>query len=173
MLVRQGYRQSGMWTDRFHGKSEEGPLWSMALKELPNTRVLLFQERDQWKAVVSVAVGNNGEFPLCAGTIERKKDKFMPPASKMTQKIEEARQRILAWDFRSANPYAAQALARLTEYYMKKKHYRKARITNAAIISGLINAATVSEALSIVQTVVARTREDRLESALIWGEVYR
>jgi hypothetical protein len=123
--------------------------------------------------VVSIGVGRHGEFPICTGFIERNRDKFMPSFGVMEGEIVAARQQIARWDFTAANTYSAQALARLTELFMTKKHYRKARITNSMIITGKINAATVSEALSMVQTMVAKTREDRLESALIWKEVYR
>lgn len=174
MLVRQGYTVSSLWTEKYYDVPDNGPLWSMALLKLHNTRVLLWPEKDHWRAVICVAVGKNGEFPIAQGRIERgNKDKFPPPFAKMEQKIMAACNQVNRWGFQPANTYSAQALARLAEYYMSKKHYRKARIAQAGIINGVLNAATVSEALSIVQTMVARTREDRIESAMIWSEVYR
>lgn len=173
MLVRQGYRTCGRWTDAVYAKEEGEPIVSMALIGLENTRVLLYPERDHWRSVISVKVGRGGEFPVCSGFIERTRSKYMPPFTKMEKKIVDTRDQVRRWGFQSANVYSAQALARLAEVYIKKKHYRKARIALSAIIFGTINAATVSEALSMVQTMVARSREDRLDSALIWSEVYK
>lgn len=173
MLVRQGYRAADYWTTKYYDDGEKNPLWSMALIKHENARVLLWQERDHWRATISVQVGKFGVFPVCEGIIERKRDKFMPPAAKMEQKLAEIQNQVYSWGFSPANTYSAQAIARITDWYLKEGMPRKARAVNNAIITGELNASTVAEALSIVQNRYANTRERRMISALIWSEVYR
>lgn len=173
MLVRQGYTAMGKWVLERYDDKEKDPIWSMSLTGFVLTRVLLYPEKHRWRAVVSVRVGRGGELPVCTGLIDRKKSKFIPPFVKMETKIAEAVGKTYRWATEPANVYSAQALARLVEVFIKKKNYRKARIALSMIIFGTINAATVAEALSMVQTLVAKSREDRLDSSLIWSEVYR
>jgi hypothetical protein len=173
MMIRQGYGTTGQWVLERYDDKEKDPVWSTSLSGFVLTRVLLYQERHCWRAVVSVRVGKNGELPVCTGLIKRKKSRFIPPFKKMEEKIALAVGRTYRWATEPANVYSAQAVARLVEVFIKKKNYRKARIINAFTINGTINAATVAEALSMVQSMVAKSREDRLDSALIWGEVYR
>lgn len=174
MLVRQGYKAYGKWTDKFYDDGEKEPIWSTALTGVDNTRVLLWPEKDHWRAVVSVMVGMKGHFPVCEGLILRdNKDKFIPPLEKMALKIIEVQTIVGRWGFEGASKYSHIALARLTKWFLQNGMPRKAKATNEAIITGELNAATVSEALSIVQSKYASTRERRLESAVIWREVYR
>lgn len=173
MLVRQGYQVTSKWTNKYFDDGEKAPLWSMALVGLENTRVLLWEERDHWRATICVAVGKDGEFPICEGFIKRSQDKFMFPFDKMAKKIEETRNQVFRWNWSSASPYAHLALAKLALHFSKDGKHRKARAVIQAIINGELTAATVSEALSMVQSRYAKTRAERLESAMIWGEVYR
>lgn len=174
MLVRQGYRAYGKWTDKFYDDGEKEPLWSTALVGVEDSRLLLWPEKDHWRAVISVMVGKKGHFPVCEGLILRdNKDKFIPPFQKMDDKIRLTREMVGRWNFEGASKYSHIALARLTKWFLQNGMPRKAKATNEAIITGELNAATVSEALSIVQSKYASTRERRLESAVIWREVYR
>lgn len=174
MLVRQGYLTMGRWSDQYYWDDSKEPLYSTKVVGFDDTRILLWKDSHMWRCVISIIVGSRGDFPIAGGRIERgNKTKFLPPLPKLRDKIQETREMIRRWNFQPANTYSAQALARMTEYYIRKKHYRKARITLSYLMNGTINAATVSEALSMVQTLVAKSREDRLESALIWAEVYR
>jgi len=164
----------GKWTDKYYDDGEKEPLWSMKLVGLDDTRILLWEERDRWRAAVSIAVGRYGEFPVCEGLIERGgKNKFMPAFTKMADKIQYIQETVNRWNFLPANTYSAQALAMLALNFMRDKKYRRARMILGAVISGDLNAATISEALSMVQEKFASTRLERLESASIWREVYR
>lgn len=173
MLVRQGYKATDYWTTRFYDDGEKRPLWSRAITRFENTRVLLWKERDRWVATVSVHVGKFGVFPVCDGIIERKRDKFILPAIKLEEKLGAIQAQIYQWGFSPANTYSAQAIARMTDWYLNNKLNTKARLINRAIITGEINAATVAEALSMIQSRYANTREQRMVSARIWSEVYR
>lgn len=173
MLVRQGYRIPGRWTNKYYDDGEKEPLWSQALVGLENTRILLWKERDHWRAVISVAVGKDGEFPIAEAIILRTQDKFFPPMVKIAARLVDTQKQVYQWGFAPANVYSSQAMARLTEHFLSTKRYRKAKQINRALINGDINAATVSEALSMIQSLYCPSREDRLASALIWGEVYR
>ena len=172
MLVRQGYVAMGRWVETLYADSKE-PIYSMKLVGLDDTRILLWKEPHFWRCTIAIAVGRTGDFPIAGGRIERSKTRFIPPFEKLKDKIEESRKTVGRWNYQPANTYSAQALARLTEYFLRKKHYRKARMALSLLMDGTINAATVSEALSMVQTLVAKHREDRIESALIWAEVYK
>jgi hypothetical protein len=174
MLVRQGYVAKGVWTNKYYNDGEKEPLWSMKLVGFDDTRVLLWKERTHWRATISVAVGKDGEFPVCEGFIERgNKDKFIPAFQKMQEKIQQIRERVSQWNFQPANTYSAQALALIAIYFMKEKKYVRARKAVWAIVKGEINAATISEALSMVQETFASSRAERLETAVIWWEVYK
>ena len=173
-LVRQGYRTTGRWTDSVYEDKDKDPIQSMALVGFEGVRVLLWPERDHWRLVVSVAVGKAGEYPACEGLIMRdNKDKYVPPFDKMESRIRLIRETVARWNFEPANRYSHLALAKLTKWFLQNGMPRKAKATNEALITGEINAATVSEALSMVQSKYASTRERRLVSALIWWEVYR
>lgn len=181
MLVRQGYSVSDRWTDKYYEVEGKAPLWSVALTGLPNTRVLLWEARQCWRAVICVAVGRDGEFPIAEAIIIRGEKipgtniraKPFPLFTKVSKEIEETRERVAVWNWRAAAPYAHIALAKLSNWYIDHGPVGKATMINNAIIKGEILAATVSEALSIIQSQYARTREERLASAMIWGEVYR
>ena len=180
MLVRQGYRVTDKWTNKYYEDKEKMPLWSMALVGLPDTRVLLWQGRDYWRAVICVAVGKDGEFPLAEAVIIREKKidrkvvpKKFPTFDNIAKGIEETRDQIARWNWSSAAPYAHIALAKLSNYFITQGKGRKALAINNAIIKGEILGATVSEALSMIQSSYAKSREERLASAMIWGEVYR
>lgn len=181
MLVRLGYTATDNWTNKYYEDEEKLPLWSVALVGLPNTRLLLWQAHLCWKAVICVAVGKDGEFPLAETTIARGdlipgtkfKIKPLPKFDKLSNEIARARDQVAQWNWRSAGPYAHIALAKLSNYYIDEGIDGKAKLINNAIIKGEILAATVSEALSMIQSKYARARSERLASALIWGEVYR
>lgn len=174
MSIRQGYKVMSKWTNKYYDDGEKEPLWSMALVGFENTRILLWKEKDHWRATISVKVGKDGEFPICDGFVQRNiKDKFMPAFGRMEAKIAEIRTQVHHWGFSSASPYISQALARLALYYMQEKKQRKARSVVVSIINGMYTAATVAEALSMIQSNIASSRADRLESALIWSEVFR
>lgn len=174
MLVRQGYTMYGRWTNKYFDDGEKSPLWSMLLRKLDETRILLWEEQDHWRAMISIAVGEDGEFPVAEGIIKRyQKDRPFPSFNRMEARIKETREKIYQWHFSLANTYSAQALARLANYFLVKKKYRKVGSILKAITNGEIDAATVTEALSIVQSRYASSRADRVESALIWAEVYR
>ena len=174
MLIHQGYKVMSRWTNKYHGDREKEPLWSMALVGFEDTRILLWKEKDHWRATISVRVGRDGEFPVSDGFIERRiKDRFMPPFNKLEAKIQKIRAQVHHWGFSPANTYISQALARLALYYMQEKKYRKARSVIVSIINGMYTAATVTEALSMIQSNIASSRAERLETALIWSEVFR
>lgn len=173
MLVRLGYTVSSRWTDKYEADTERKPLWSMALPGLKDTRVLLWEEKDHWRAVISVAVGKDGEYPIAEAIVLRSKDLFFPPFEKVVARLTDVKAQVHNWGFAPANIYSAQALARMTKWFLQQGMPRKAKATNEAIITGELNAATVSEALSIVQSRYASHRLYRLVSAKIWGEVYK
>jgi hypothetical protein len=180
MLVRRGYQATDKWTNKYYEDKEKMPLWSMALVGLPNTRVLLWQGKDYWRAVICVRVGKDGEFPLAEAIITRNgmtnrfiKAKTFPTFDNIAKGIQETVDQVARWNWSSASPYAHIALARLSNYFIEQGVNRKAMAVNNAIIRGEILGATISEALSMIQEKYAKSREDRLASALIWGEVYR
>lgn len=173
MLVRLGYTVSSRWTDKYEADAEKNPLWSMSLQGLKDTRVLLWEEKDHWRAVISVAVGKDGEYPIAEAIILRSKDLFFPTFDKVAARLVDVRDQVHNWGFAPANLYSAQALARMTKWFLQHGMPRKAKATNEAIITGELNAATVSEALSIVQSRYANSRLYRMVTAKIWGEVYK
>lgn len=155
-------------------------MWSLALVGLSDTRVLLWKGKTHWRAVICVKVGKDGEFPIAEGVIvrERKVGRKLialqfPTFDNVSKGIDEVREQVIQWNWRAAAPYAHIALAKLSNWMAIHGKGRKAIIINEVIIKGEILAATVSEALSMIQEKYAKTREERLAAALIWGEVYR
>lgn len=180
MLVRKGYMVNDKWTNKYYEDREKEPLWSMALVGLPDTRIVMWKAPYYWHAVICVRVGEFGEFPLAEAIIDRERRKKskgivkeFPTFANISKGIEETKTQIARWNWSSAAPYAHIALAKLSNYYIENGRFSKAVSMNNAIIKGEIVAATVSEALSILQEGYFMSREERLASAMIWGEVYR
>jgi hypothetical protein len=64
-------------------------------------------------------------------------------------------------------------MMRLAVRYIREEKPRKAVNILLAAIRGEISSASVSESLSIVQMSWAKSREERLRSALIWSNIFR
>jgi hypothetical protein len=181
-LVLRGYSMTGMWTKKYHDQDEQESVYSMALKGMPDTRAVLWPlkkgstEAEEWIAMISVAVGEDGEFPLTGDIITRHNSNSWQLATfkSMTKRIEEVRSRIRRWDTEDFMTYGgARAMVSLSLDYLRQNRITKAKGVLLGTLRGELSAATVSESLSIVQTRWSRSREERLRSAQIWSSVFK
>src|SRR5215510_3876044 len=69
LLVLAGYSHTGNWAEKIY--KPEKNVSSMVLNGMPDTRAVLWFEKGEWEGMISIAVGENGEFPMIGGKIQR------------------------------------------------------------------------------------------------------
>lgn len=177
MLVEADYTWApGPWMKKGH--KEIDFITSKSLQDMPDTRAILWYESGDWQGMISVKVGEDGEFPLTGGRIIRdlniKKIWWEPKSFPLLrERIDEVRVQVRRWDSTPTGSLGYVAMIRLALSYLTEKKINKAKRILLGAIRGEISSATVSESLSIVQQQWARSREERLRSALIWASVFK
>lgn len=174
-LVLRGYSMSGNWWTRVNESKKWETHW-MSLRDLPDTRAVMWAEgKDKWIAMISVTVGQEGEFPITGGTITRfNSDSWQLGSFKsLVKRIDEVRTQVRRWDYSAINDLGNVAMMQLALDYLRGGKPKKCISSLLLAIRGEISQATISEALSIVQSRVAKSREDRLHSALVWSQVFK
>lgn len=173
LLVLSGYSMTGLWAEKPY-EEEKIYVSSMALTNMPDTRGVLWFENGDWQGMIAVAVGENGEFPLTGDRIRRASpSSVFIPQKLLSKRIDEIRDQVRRWDKEWAAPLADKAMMKLALNYLRDNKPRKAARVLLMALRGDISVATISESLSIVQMTLARSREERLRSALIWGQVFK
>jgi hypothetical protein len=177
-LVLKGYSMTGLWTKKYHDQDDNENVYSMSLNYLPDTRAVLWplnKKKDRWGAMISIAVGEDGEFPITGGTITRWNEEEWTLGSfkSMSKRIDEVRAQVRRWDESRGIALKDKAMIQLALSYFREGKSKKYVSVLLGAVRGEIEEATVSEALSIVQTRWAKSREERLRSALIWSQIFR
>lgn len=176
-LALRGYSTKGGYGWRpYGGKVQDTLYYMLPIPSVKGLRGLLWPDDDeQWFGAISLKVGDDGEMMIAGGPIKRAIRQLWapPPFKKFLPTIEDERTRILRWDLTPiTEPLAALAIDRLSDYYKRNEQPRKASAATNLFLRGEISEATVSEALSIVQYRLAKTRTERLQSALIWRRIF-
>lgn len=172
ILVEKGYAMSGHWTNKYHNQERE-PVYSMAMKYLPHCRALLWQAGLSWQGMLSVRAGLYGEFPIAGDVISRGQNLIIPAFSRLSKRIEAIRFRVRGWDFEQVEDRANLAIIALATHFLQRGETLKAKRTLLIALKGDLLHASISEALSIVQEAICKTRTDRMRSAQVWWRVFR
>lgn len=173
-LVLRGYSMSGHWVVRLI-EHKNWETHSMALRGMPDCRAVMWLEgKERWVAMIAVAVGENGEFPITGGVITRwnMNEWQLGSFKSLSKRIEEVREQVRRWDFDFPRERANVAMIRLALDFLREGKSKKAISILLMALRGEISQATISESLSIVQMKVARSREDRLKSSLVWSHIF-
>jgi len=175
MLVFAGYRMTGMWTEKYHEQTDQESVSSMALRDLPNVRAVLWTEKGEWQGMISIAVGEDGEFPLTGGRILRREKQIwtLQSFSLLLPRLESLIPQIKQWYSDRAGRKGDHAMMRLALSYIREGKPKKAISVLLATLRGEISEATVAESLSIAQVKWAKSREEKLRVALMWGGVFK
>jgi hypothetical protein len=175
LLVEHRYSMSGVWTDKYHEEESKYKVSSMALKDMSNTRAVLWYEAGNWQGMISIAVGEDGEFPIVGGRIIRAEDQpwKLLHFNFLSKKIEGIRYLVRKWDFGFPGELGDKAMMKLALSYLREHKIKKGISILLGALRGEISMATISESLSIVQTRWCRSREERLRSALIWSNTFK
>jgi len=175
MLVDSGYSMTGKWTDKYHEQTEKENVFSMAIKQFSDVRAVLWIEKGDWQGMISVAVGESGEFPLTGGRLIRRETQLwsLQPYHLLASRIEEVLQQVFRWHSEKSGRGGDQAMMRLTLDYIRGGKPKKAISVLLGALRGEISEATIAESLSIIQTRWSKSREERLRSALIWSQTFK
>lgn len=180
-LVLRGYSMSGAWTKKYHDQDKNENVYSMALNGTSNTRAVLWPmgkgstEAEEWIAMISIAVGEEGEFPITGGIITRwnSDDWQLGTFKSLASRIDEVRSQVRRWDLSPSGSLGDKAMMRLALNYIREGKPKKAISILLGALRGEISTATISEALSIIQVRWAKSREERLRSALIFSQIFK
>jgi hypothetical protein len=177
-LVLRGYSMSGAWTKKYHDQADNENVYSMALNGMSNTRAVLWplnRKSEEWIAMISIAVGEDGEFPITGGVITRwnSNEWSLGTFKSLSKKIEETRYLVRKWDFGFPGELGDKAMMKLALSYLRESKVKKAVSVLLGALRGEISMATISESLSIVQIRWCKSREERLRSALIWSQIFK
>lgn len=168
--IEAGYATTGRWVDR-------DDQFYVSLTNMPDCRIILWNEKDYWFGSLALNVGEDGEFPLTGAKLLVSEEEGLlwkpQPHSLLRNRIEEIREQVRRWDRELAKERSDKAMMRLALNYLRAGKARKAGSVLLGALRGEISMATISESLSIVQMRWARSREERLRSALIWSAVFK
>lgn len=168
--IESGYSTTGKWITTEAGHS-------LALTNMPDCRLILWQDKGEWAGMLAVAVGEEGEFPLTGARLTVTEEEGLlwrpKPFHLLRDRIDEVREQVRRWDREWAAPMADKAMMRLALDFLRGGKPRKAGSVLLGALRGEVSMATVSESLSIVQLRWARSREEMLRSALIWSTVFK
>ena len=167
-----GYQTTGRWTEKMH-EDEPQDIHSMALTNMPQTRLVVWQSKGEWWGMISVQVGGWGEFPITGSTFTSEIKPVLSRHKFMWPRIEQVQLQVARWKHELAYPFSDKAMMKLAIHHLKQMHIKKALSILYAAVRGELEAASVSEALSIVQWKFYKTKEEMMLSARIWGEVFR
>lgn len=181
-LVLRGYSMTGIWTKKYHDQEERENIYSMALNGMDNVRAVLWPmgksstEAGEWIAMISIAVGEDGEFPLTGDIITRHNSNVWQLATfkSMVKRIDYVRTQVRRWDTEEfLSLQGMNAMMRLSLDYIRQNRITKAKGILLGTLRGELHSATISEALSITQLRWATSREERLISAKIWSKIFK
>ena len=172
--IEAGYTTTGKWIER-------DDQFSIALTNMPDCRLVLWKETKRsntsWFGMLAVAVGEDGEFPLTGAELVFTEEEGLlwkpKPYALLRERIEEIRKLVRRWDKEWAAPLSDKAMMRLALDFLRAGKVKRGISVLLGALRGEIAVATISESLSIVQMRWARSREERLRSALIWSTVFR
>lgn len=169
--IESGYATTGKWIER-------DDQFSIALTNMPDCRLVLWNEKDKsWFGMLAVSVGEDGEFPLTGAKLQFSEEEGLlwrpQPYSLLRERLNEVREQVRRWDRELAKSLSDKAMMRLALDFLRAGKARKAGSVLLGALRGEISTATISESLSIVQMRWARSREERLRSALIWSTVFK
>jgi len=177
-LVLRGYSMTGQWTKKYHDQDDNENVYSMALNGMNNVRAVLWplnRKSEEWMAMISIAVGEDGEFPITGGVITRwnTEEWSLGTFKSLSKKIDDIRSQVRRWDTTPSYPMGDKAMIKLALSYLREDKIKKGISLLLGALRGEICVATISESLSIVQVRWARSREERLRSALVWSQIFK
>jgi hypothetical protein len=177
-LVLRGYSMTGMWTKRYHDQDKNEDVYSMGLNGMSNVRAVLWplgKKSEEWMAIISIAVGEDGEFPITGGAITRWNSNEWPLGTfkSVSKRIDDIRSKVRRWDSSPTSSLGDKAMISLSLSYLREGKIKKGISILLGCLRGEISKATISESLSIVQIKWSRSREERLRSALIWSNIFK
>lgn len=170
--VSRGYQTTGRWAEKMH-KGEAIETYSMALTNLPQTRLVLWKQDKQWWGMIAVQVGEDGEYPITGGSFTPDSSCHMSTYSFMLPRIEQVMEAVVRWTGEMYSLWGDKAVMRLAIYCIKHGKIKRALSLLFAAVRGEFEACTVSEALSLVQWRWFKTKDEMLISCRIWSEVFR
>lgn len=170
--IARGYQTTGRWVEKMHDDEATG-IYSMALTNMPQTRLVLWRNKGQWWGMIAVQIGEDGEYPITGSEFDRDNSCHMSVYPFMLPRIIQIQYQVARWKYERADPWADKAMMKLAIWYLKQANIKKAVSVLMTAIRGELDEATAAEALSIVQWKYCKTKEEMMISARIWGEVFR
>lgn len=170
-IVGRGYQTTGRWAEKMH-EGEGQDIYSMALTNMPQTRLVVWKSGSEWWAMISTEVGTWGEYPVTGSSFTAEVKPSISRRSFMLPRIEQIQAQVRQWDYEIASHWVDKAMMKLAIHHLKTFHVHKALSILYTAVRGELDAATVAEALSIVQWKHYKTKEEMMISARIWGEVF-
>lgn len=171
-LISRGYQTTGRWAEKMHDDVPQ-EIYSMALTNMPQTRLVVWKSGSEWWGMLSVKVGSWGEFPLAGSQFTREVKLAIPRRSFLMPRIETAMAQASRWQYDMAAPMVDKAMIKLALYFKRYGLHSKATTILNTALRGELDAATIAEALSILQWKHFKTKEDLMVSGKIWGEIFR
>lgn len=171
-IISRGYQTTGRWAEKMHD-DEPQEIYSMALTNLPRTRLVVWKSGSEWWAMISVQVGSWGEVPLCGSQFTREVKAAISRRSFLMPRLEEVRIQSGRWHHDPASPLVDKAMIKLALHYNRRDLTSRAISIQNTALRGELDSATIAEALSIVQWKHCKTKEDLMISGRIWGEIFR
>lgn len=169
LLLSEYQTYSSEYTGRWDKDREVFSLDIVGVQGLKGT---LYKELNEWIAEITFDVGESGRFPLAGGKIIRAPGQMwkLPKYSTLYQRILQIKSQVSRWDREGFNQFSGPiAILHLVLFYIRRDQPKKAKSIILGTIRGELWAGTISEALSIVQSKWCKSREERLQSALIWA----
>lgn len=169
-LVLAGYSTRGVWVDEGLGVESQAVMIKGG-KGLRGFRAVLWHVARGWECMLSFRVWQKGEFPLTGDRLTREEGVTLKPYSLVLPKLMHIEPTLYRWEKEFDVDAVRLCVDQLCQELIKRNMPKKAGTLLRAMSHGDLGAATIGEALSMVQERWFPSREGRLLVARTWWRV--
>lgn len=167
-LHRAGYSYTGIWSE-YNKQVFEMALLDKSKASLAPLRAVMWPYDGDWQIMLSVKVGEHGEFPLTSGELTH--DFKLQPIQLVVERMESLLPTLKDWHHERAN-YWQECLARLARFYQGREQYDQAIEVLDSLIKGEFSKMTIEQTLSLAMFKWGTRREEMLHIADVWWRQY-